>query len=351
MCILVAIRTPGLLIGDWLRLHSDFRSGYPWPTSYPTYFWCRTLVGALITFPVLLAWICPVGSTEVVFRRPVIVVTLLWIVMKLGLLGSPLGCAVACVGLTGLLLATIDRGWTIIRDRSSSAGMPSSHWRPARDPNVQFYRDLFFRPIPLVVVILCIEVPAILLDRYLFRGWGDGGPGMMFIGSLMVIFGLYSFLPLRPLGQSVGNFFGQRPDGTLMRACATLPIHRNTVVRGIYSYSLLSGLVVWGVGMGLAVLSSWMHSGHLQVGGVDGGPGHVWPWLLLAIPLCTASAVTAGVVGARVQGVVSTVATIGVLTTLLIHSSGGVPTTTTAVVVAGLAAAGGFPVRSVLHGP
>lgn len=349
MCILVVIRTPGLLIGDWLRLHSDFRSGYPWPTSYPAYFWYRTLVGTLITFPVLLAWVCPVGRIEVVFRRPVIVVTLLWIAMEFGLLRSPLGCAIACAGLTGLLLATIDRGWTIIWRRSSPAALPCSHWRPARDPNVQFHRDLFLRPIPLVVVILCIELPAILIDRYLFRGRGDGGPGVMFFGSLLVVFGLYSYLPLRPLGQSVGSFFGQRPDGTLMRACATLPIRRSTVVRGIYAYSLLSGLVVWGVGIGLAILSSWMHSGHLQRDG-GGGAGHAWPWLLLAIPLCTASAVTAGVMGARARGVVSTVATIGVLTALLIHSSGGVPTTTTAVVVAGLTVVGGFPARSVLLG-
>jgi hypothetical protein len=343
MLIIVIVRTPGLWLGDWLRTHSDFRYGSYTTVSFPIFFWKRTFIGVILTFPVILAWASPVRRIETVFRRPITIGIVLWIAMKLDLLASLAGCIAVSGALTAILLATIEIEWAIPVRWKRSAGDAASRWRPARAPEMQLLRDLFVCPLPLVAAIVWIEIPVILLDRYVFHSAGDSGPGVMAVGSALVIMALYSYLPYYPLRQIVVLRAFGAGGGTHPRAWSILPMRRESVARSIYLYSLLSAIALWGFAMGLVFLSARLHSGHGTLLALDDTHGAAFGLLCLAIPFTTAGFVAAGAAGARVRTILGVLSTFGIMTALLILiSSRGLQVPATAAIVA-LAIIGGAP--------
>lgn len=275
----------------------------------------RSLYGTLIMFPAVLVWTAPSRSIHLYFMvRPLALIALMLLAMKLGCLATPLGCILTCIVLSAAILLTMDLEFHPPRMLKPSNGSPEARWRPGRDPESQLRRDRWLKPLPAVALFLALEALVIAIDQVVVLP----EYGFYFM-SVFVISFLFSLVALKPFGCNlfaVGIIIassGSSRTSDFLRAWSILPVRIEAVLRSVYCHGFLIGLGIWVLAVTVEPLSSWLKTGELQFEGF--GDNHAGRYILPMITLvpCLPAGLVAAATGDRLRGFLSVGAGIAIL--------------------------------------
>lgn len=271
LLFLVVLRLPVGLLGEAGR---ELLAGAEplWPEApFGARVLAETARGALLFFPVLLAWSVPTRSKGWFFARPLTVVAILFAAIEAGLLHQPIVLAAVSLALSAAVILTV--GWEPRLGARAGAGRggPLRLDRPALAPEARFLRDRWSRPLlfygaPVALGFLALLGVLILESRgALSRLAERGSLEADFIkgGSLGALIGLLPLPLLYPVGISLlkgvtGSRPGSLAPGGYAEAWSVLPVPPWKVSRAIYEHAFLGGVILWGLLMAYALLAYTM---------------------------------------------------------------------------------------------
>ncbi len=218
-----------------------------------------TFSGALIMLPALLCWAKRTGSFELQSAMGLVVALLELGAHKLGLLAGFTSLVPVAIVLSAAVLLFDGRYVLGLRRTSTRMVKASSRVRPALPPEARYRRDLVFLPMRrygLVYLFLLCLGAAIMLLRILSDVAFLAGVALAFLAVLILLKPLGSNL----LGWGLKGRRGVRP-GDLYRALSVLPLKRETILRGIYFYTLVSVAAIWVAAASFIALRVYLRTG------------------------------------------------------------------------------------------
>jgi hypothetical protein len=350
LMFVVAVRAPALVLGRFAYDSLGLPGSFPGHLAFTADLASRTIIGATLALPVLVAWVIPGRSANEMFARSAAVAGLQLVAMRLNLCATPARSAAVALALSLLQLALVGREW-----HAPAVGLASRRraalQRPARHPKHQLVRDFLMRPLPLAAMLLGTEVVLLVADRYIrpqVRPVGSDGPGLFYFASATLMGLALGFLALRPLGsnQALAGIVG-KPGyraGDMIGAWSVLPVRREWVLRGIYLHGFVSTGAIWGVAVGIAWLTMWLDTGAPVLSGRAGATIRELLIPFVAAVPCVAGLLTASAAGMRRKAMLAAIAMVLVLNghpALLMLRT---PTALHAVVLVLVAVVGGLTV-------
>jgi hypothetical protein len=255
--------------------------------------------GALLAFPMLLAWTAPAPSFPLLWMRPVVVLAALLGAMQAGFLATPGRLAATAATLSALVLLAGDREprWPSFFRWRWTRSEPL--WRPALPPGRRLRRDFLVEPIRrlgLVAGLLVLLQAAVLVADHL-----SPLPPIALLVVSAVTFGQILGFALRPAGSALiaWGFRGRSGSrtGDLARAWSVLPVRPEAVRRAAWMHGLVVSLGVWAGAALFIAARTWLREG--RPGLLDADGDSLLPLLLLA--LCVVP-VAAGLVASATAG-------------------------------------------------
>jgi len=293
LTVVLVLQAPLFLLGGSMREYFYLPSLVDYGTADLGLLARRLVFGTLIMLPSTAMWVAPARSMHFYFMiRPLAVMVLLFLAMKIGWLAAPTGCAVTCLALFGLVLLSVD--WE--RDRTFSWKSRSTRteaiYRPGLDPDQRLRRDFWLKPVLPLVVRRGLEPAGLIYDQWF------GFPEMGFyLYTCLVMSGVLSLVVLKPMGIPLieaggGLGLAAGAAGRQARAHEVLPVRREAVTRGIYLHGLLTGLLIWGTVVGVNLLTTWLNLGELRMVDIDGDSADKYILPYIAVVPCLAGALT-----------------------------------------------------------
>jgi hypothetical protein len=326
----------------------------PAESSFWLQFTADSILGAVMTLPILLAWASPAENQAIYWLKPAAFVGLIYAAVGLGLLVTRTGCVVVGILLSVLALSVVGFSFGTPRLQVRPSGRPETRWRPALDPEVQLRRDQWMQPLVrfwyVLVAALIVAIAAVLLNH-----WFELPRPTFYICMVFASCLLLGCLALRPIGSVLvvaghTGAPGHRP-GEFAAAWSVLPVPREAVLRGVYLHGLITGAAIWVMVLAANHWSSWLATGELSLVDYRGRPVG---WLLysaFAIVPCLAGFLTAGAVADRVCFFVSFGAMVAFLPLREVAHTTQVSPSMTACLLLGLALVGGAPPLRHLRKP
>lgn len=352
-----AVRAPALVLGRFAYDVLGLSGSFPGHLAFAADFASRTIIGATLALPVLVAWVMPGRSANEMFTRSAAVAGLQLVAMRLNLCATPTRSAAVALALMLVQLALVGREWHIPAV-SLGRRRRGALERPARHPKHQLVRDFLMRPLPLLTTLLGIHVAMFAADRLArpqIRLVGDDGPGLFYFASVVLMGLALGFVALRPMqsAQAIAGTVG-KPGyklGDMLAAWSVLPVRREWVLRGVYLHGLLTTAGIWAVGVGTAWLTVW-----LDVGGpvLASRAGTTIRELLIplgAVAPCVAGLLAASAAGRKGMALLAAAAMVMVFQgypALLILKA---PAAARSLVLVVLVCLGGLPALGELFGP
>jgi hypothetical protein len=255
--------------------------------------------GALLAFPMLLAWAAPAPSIPLLWVRPVVVLAALFGAMQAGLLATPGRLAATAAAISGLVLLAGGRepGWPSALTWRRSR--PEPCWRPALAPRRRLRRDFLGEPVRrlglLAASLVLLQVAATAADAVAPL------PPYFLMGVSAVVLGQILALALRPAGSALvaWGFRGRSGcrSGDLERAFSVLPVRPESVRRAAYLHGFVVSLGVWAGAALVVAVRAWLRTG--RPGLVDADGDSLLPFVLVG--LCVVP-LTAGFVASATAG-------------------------------------------------
>ncbi len=241
----------------------------------------HTIAGALVFLPIMACWISRTGSFDLQAGMALAVALLELGAQKLGLLAGMIPLAAVSAVLTTAVLVLDVPFLRTLRNRPGRGIRAESVRRKALDPTVRYRRDLVALPMRkygLLYLLASGFVVALVLA-------GSLDHLAFLIGMVLAL--LAVFVLLKPLGSNLLGWGlkgrrGVRP-GDLYRALSVLPLRRETILRGIYLYTLAAAGTIWFGAVVLIAVRVYLRTGKplwhaAQAGGLN---LFLWPSLLL----------------------------------------------------------------------
>ncbi len=350
LTFIIAVRGLVLIAGTFpgvsLVLHEDPGG----QSAFRTRFLIDSAMGMLLVLPALLIWASPARNIHFWLVKPLILLCLLLVSMKLGFLAEPLRLTATSIGLSILCLWSVNREPTLPRLWNRSAGSSKARWRRGIPPMVRLRRDLWLKPLPLATVIVAVEALLIALNQFV-----DLTSNHIFYAASSLNIGMgFSFIAFRPMannliavGLSVAS--ASRPSD-FRGAWAVLPVRPESVMRGVYLHGLATGFFLWLTALGTNLANTWLKTGVFRFEDFDGDPGgRLLVPLVAAVP-CLAGGLTSAAAGDGVRGWICLVSGMGVFVGNMVCLGTKVPWPSHAALLLLLAAAGGIPPLVHLRG-
>jgi hypothetical protein len=322
LLLLVAVlllRAPALFMGEWIHATFALPGAYPGDAAWMTAFVGRSLVGAAIMLPSVVAWVIPSGNPQAMFARAGIVVAIELIAMWAGLLATP-GSAIATAGTLAVVqLRLVGREFHGLRTWWRRRGRRGRLSRPPLAPDRQLVRDFVLRPMPFALTLLGLQVLLVVGDATFFPKLhllGEDGPGLLYMGSSLMLGASLGFLALRPMAsaQAIAGVLGKvgyRP-GDFVAAWSVLPVRRESVLRGVYLHGLLATGAIWAAAILTGIVSTWLDKGTVDASKFFGGsPGELLVPMVAVVP-CIAGLLTAGAAGRKGKAMLAGITMIAV---------------------------------------
>ncbi len=217
-----------------------------------------------------------------------------------------------------VLLTALFLWWTGRESRAlfrgpAGAARPVSHRHASGPPQSRLLRDLWLRPLPALAILLSIETVVLLVD--VFHGLPRTG---FYAVSVGVFACMVPLVAMRPLGSNLiarelALGFVTPRNGSFCAAWTVLPLRRETLLRGVYLHSLISGTAILTLLFGTLLLKSWLDAGRP---GAEPWNGHHEGWFYLPLVAglpCLAGAMTSAAVGDRSRARISIASGFGVV--------------------------------------
>jgi hypothetical protein len=244
-------------------------------------FFSATFSGALIMLPILLCWAKKTGSFEMQSVMGLVVALLELGAQKLGLLAGFISLVPVAIVLSAAVLLFDGRYVLGLRRASTLMAKASSRVRPAITPEARYRRDLAVLPLRRygLLYLLAGGLAAVLLLA------GSLAHLSFLVGMVLAfvaVFILFKPFGSNLLGWGLKGRRGVRP-GDLYRALSVLPLRRETILRGIYLYTLAAGGTIWIGAVLLVALGVYVRTGQplWQVAREGDVNLFLWPSLLL----------------------------------------------------------------------
>jgi hypothetical protein len=358
--LLLVARLPGFALAGL----AEFVPGLPDATggSFPAAFGSHWLVGALCLLPVAAAWASPAPSGGVLFVRPLVAASAMYLAGHLGLLDGIVTGVTATALVGGLVL------WTTGRERVFAVSArrfvrPTQHWRiPAPGPE-RLRRDHWELPLERNRVWLIV----IGLGLATWLGLDLAGllpPNFWHLGASLALGGLLGLVVMRPMGSPLpmAGFTGSSGygSGAFVAAWRQLPVRPEALLRGVYLHGLVTAGALWALMVGLVVLRTWLHHGALGLYDADGDSvARLLLPAVVAAPLL-ASLLTAAAVGDQLRSWLAAGSLVAFMPAMLfgllagetwLGGQPGLALAATSAVALVLLAVGGLPALSLLKDP
>ena len=357
LVLVLLVRTPALFLGEWIHSTFALTGTYPGDAAWMSAFVEKSLLGAAIMLPSVVAWVIPSGNPQVLFARAGIAVLGELIAAWLGLLATPASAVVIGVALAAVQFPLVGRelpGAQAWRRRSYRGRLVRRPLAPHR----QLVRDFVLRPLPIAAALLAVQAALVVVDATVFPDLhlvGDDGPGLLYWGSSLMFGTALGFLALRPMAsvQAIAGVFGKQgyKSGDFLQAWSVLPVRREAVLRGIYLHGLVATGGIWIVAILTSVVSAWLTKGSLDaVKFFVGTPGELLVPMVAVVP-CIAGLLAAGAAGRKGVAMVAGIAMISVFHGHFVLLILKTPVALHAGALALFAALGGVPILTELRRP
>ncbi len=241
----------------------------------------HTVAGALVLLPIMACWGRRTGTFDLQAAMALGVALLELGAQKLGLLAGMLPLAIVSALLTtAVLLIDVPFVRSLHLRPRRGAGV-SAGSRRALAPAVRYRRDLVALPLRRYGMFYLLATGlavALMLAGNLDR--------LAFLVGMVLAFLAVFVLP-KPLGSNLlgWGLKGRRgvKTGDLYRALSVLPLKRETILRGVYFYTLAAGGAIWFGAVVLIAARVYVRTGEplwhaSQTGDLD---MFLWPSLLL----------------------------------------------------------------------
>jgi len=342
LTFVLAVRVPACLLGDHFNWVFYLPGLMNPEEASAACFAKRSLWGALIMFPSIMAWAAPARSSNFyLMARPLTLGALLLVAIKLGFLADPLPCAWTCLVLSAGVLLTVGREPAMLGFQWRPNGSPASRFRPCTDPESQLRRDLWLKPVPWIGSLLALQAGLVVLDRCVVLP--DYG---YYLLSCIVIGFMFSQVVLRPMGSIMIAAKLRRyssGSGEFMSAWSTLPVRREAVLRAVYLHGLTLSAFTWMLGAGINMFNTRLERGVWAMMDPDGDSAVKYIVPFAALVPCIAGGLTCAAVGDKVRGFTSLAAGVAVLFGHHIFLVMKLPTQVHTALIISFAIAGGVP--------
>jgi len=349
-------RLPGFFLGGWAHdtfaLPGEVVGGAAWAASFATH----TVLGFVIAVPVVLAWLTPTGGPQQALLRSGLVAGALLAAMLCGLLATPASSAAVSLVLVAVQLRSIGVEVRLPWRRQAGPVAAPLPARPARDARHQLVRDFWSRPLPAALALLGAQAALVALDHLALpesSPLGDDGPGLLYVGSTLVLSIALGWVGLRPMGsvQAVAGVFGKtgyRP-GDFAAAWSVLPVRREWILRGVYLHGLVACATIWAVAAGTYLASHLLDGGSLATALAPDKPFVELFVPLVAVVPCIAGLLAASAAARKTKTALAAVAMLAVFHGYFVLLILKVPVAVRIAYLVAMAALGGLPVLADLR--
>jgi len=352
------VRVPALFAGQWIHTTLAFPGAYPGDAAWATAFATRSLIGAAIMLPSVVAWVIPCGNPQLLFARAGAVSAVQLVATWLGLLATPTSALAVSVLLVAIQLLLVGRELPGLEPLMRRLGSGGPLVRNPRPPERQLVRDFVLRPLPIALTLLAIQVALVVVDALWFADFHlleDDGPGVLYAGSSLMFGVALGFVALRPMGsvQAIAGVFGKQGyrTGDFLQAFSVLPVRREVVLRGVYLHGLLATGAIWVVAIATGIVSEGMTAGSYDAAQFFGrSPGFLLVPMVAVVP-CIAGMLTAGAAARKGMAMLAGISMIAVFHGHFVLLILKTPLPIHAGFLLLAAALGGVPVLSELRRP
>ena len=248
--------------------------------------------------------------------KPLFWIALVLACLKLGMLATPLLSVATALLLSALILLTSEFEFNLPSLARKRLRRPDSHFRPYRPSFDQLVRDTWWLPLSrlgwVVLVLLLIEIICIVLDyNYDLHDY------IVYLGTTFVLSFFLSFVALRPFGskQPIAGVWGAPgfEPGDFLRAWTVLPVRPIWVLRAVWVYGMVLGLLIWAAAVFVGAFTTWLEVGRFALLDSDGDPvGHLMLPHIFAVP-CVAGILVNATAGSPTRSFVSAVCLVAMI--------------------------------------
>jgi hypothetical protein len=235
----------------WLLLHL-FPPGWPLRlAAYHSAFLVSSLLGGLLTLPLVLAWTTAGRLDGRGLRKPALAVALLFGALAVGTMSHLLSAGLVCLLISAFLLVRLDSGERL----NASPARLALGFRSSPGPLAAFRRDAGLRLLETRWRLAAAAVLLPLLPALAFRAglvgpawsWPGLAQGAAFTVVLLqwlvlTALALVPFgIPILPAGTRPGALF----SGALLASWRALPVRPEAVTRTVWLHGLLCAGLAW----------------------------------------------------------------------------------------------------------
>lgn len=258
----------------------------------------HTLAGALVLLPIMACWARRTGTFDLQAAMALVVALLELGAQKLGLLAGMVPLATVSAFLTTAVLVLDVPFLRTLRTRPGRRAGAAVGFRRALPPAARFRRDLVALPMRRYGLLYLLAIgfaTALMLAGNLDR--------LAFLVGMVLAF-IAVFVLLKPLGSNLlgWGLKGRRgvKTGDLYRALSVLPLRRETILRGIYCYTLAAAGTLWLGAVVLIAARVYLRTGEPLWHASQTGDLNLFLWPSLLLVPAVAGFIVSATAGKRV---------------------------------------------------